>query len=72
MNDFVFLFSEFSDFCDFSGAARRSGERDGRKEKERQRNRAQRANSTALRDGRTQNKLTTLFTYSESRGRRIS
>ena len=49
MNDFVFLFSEFSYFCDFFGAARRSGERDGRKEKERQRNRAQRANSPALR-----------------------
>ena len=36
MNDFVFLFSPFSDFCHFFGAARRSGERDERKEKERQ------------------------------------
>ena len=53
MNDFVFLFSEFSYFCDFFGAARRSGERDGRKEKERQRNRAQRANPTALSVDRT-------------------
>ena len=36
LNDFVFLFSQLSDFCDFFGAAQRSGERDERKEKERQ------------------------------------
>ena len=75
MNDFVFLFSEFSDFCDFSaqreGVAKEMGEK---KRRGRETERNVRTPQPYVTVGRriTEFNSTNVFSYSESRGRRIS